>query len=95
MTKIRLSEFEISQLDKKIDSKIEDCERIIFNFADMKEIAHFAIAKTMELVDNKTSNYLSLDEAADTLQNILDLTNNKKYKPFINLLGLIGGDSDG
>ena len=92
MNKIRLSEFEISEIGKQIDDKIQDFDRIIFNYGDMVMIASFAIAKTIEAVDNKLDNCLTLDEAADTFQNLLNLINDKKYKPLIKLVNKIGGD---
>lgn len=36
MNKIRESEFEISEIEKQIDDKIQDFEHIIFNYSDMK-----------------------------------------------------------
>lgn len=92
MTKLSVTNFEISEIEKQIDDEIMDCERIIFNFADMKHIAAFAIAKTIEMIDDKLDEYLTLDEAADTFQNLLNLINDKKYKPLIDFLGKIGGD---
>lgn len=93
MNKVRISEFEISEIGKQIDDKIQDFEHIIFNYSDMKAIAAFAIAKTIEMIDSKLDEYLTLDEAADTFQNLLNLINDKKYKPLIDFLGKIGGDS--
>ena len=92
MNKIRESEFEISGIEKQIDDKIQDFEHIIFNYSDMKAIAAFAIAKTIEMIDSKLDEYLTLDEAANTFEILLDLTNNDKYKPLIKLLQKIGGD---
>ena len=62
MNKIRLSNFEISEIAEQIDDEIMNCERIIFNFADMKHIAAFAMAKTIELFDEKLDDTLTLDE---------------------------------
>ncbi len=92
MTKIRISEFEVSEIEKQIDDKIQDFEHIIFNYSDMKAIAAFAIAKTIEMIDDKLDEYLTLDEAADTFQTLMKLTNNEKYRPLIKLLQKIGGD---
>ena len=92
MNKIRLSNFEISEIAEQIDDEIMNCERIIFNFADMKHIAAFAMAKTIELFDEKLDDTLTLDEAAETFQNLLSMVNEDKYKPLIDFLGKIGGD---
>ena len=92
MTKLSLTNFEISEIEKQIDDEIMDCERIIFNFADMKHIAAFAMAKTIELFDEKLDDTLTLDEAAETFQNLLSMVNEDKYKPLIDFLGKIGGD---
>ena len=92
MNKIRISEFEISEIAEQIDNKIMDCERIIFNFADMQAIARFAMAQTIELVDRKLDDLLTVDEAAETFQNLLDMVNDEKYKPLIKFLGKIGGE---
>ena len=92
MSKIRLSEYEVSEMGKQIDDKIQDFEHIIFNYSDMKAIAAFAIAKTIEMIDSKLDEYLTLDEAAETFQTLMELTNNDKYKPLIKLLQKIGGD---
>ena len=92
MTKLRLTNFEISEIEKQIDDEIMDCERIIFNFADMKHIAAFAMAKTIELFDEKLDDTLTLDEAAETFQTLMKLTNNEKYKPLLKFLEKIGGD---
>lgn len=92
MNKIRISEFEVSEIEKQIDNKIEDCERIIFNFADMKNIALFAMAKTIEMFDKKLDNTLTIDEAAETFENLLSMANDKKYKPLIKFLEKVGGD---
>ena len=37
-------------------------------------------------------NCLTLDEAANTFEILLDLTNNEKYRPLIKLLQKIGGE---
>lgn len=92
MNKIRISEFEVSEIEKQINNEIMNCERIIFNFADMKHIALFAVAKTIELLDSKLNNTLTIDEAAETFQNLLSMANDKKYKPLIDFLSKIGGD---
>ena len=92
MNKVRISEFEISEIGKQIDDKIQDFEHIIFNYSDMKAIAAFAIAKTIEMIDDKLDEYLTLDEAADTFQTLMKLTNNEKYRPLIKLLQKIGGE---
>lgn len=90
MNKIRISEFEISEIAEQIDNKIMDCERIIFNFADMQAIARFAMAQTIELVDRKLDDLLTVDEAAETFQNLLDLINDEKYKPLLDFLNKRG-----
>lgn len=90
MNKIRISEFEISEIAEQIDNKIMDCERIIFNFADMQAIARFAMAQTIELVDRKLDDLMTVDEAAETFQNLLDLVNDKKYKPLLDFLNKRG-----
>ena len=58
----------------------------------MKHIAAFAMAKTIELFDEKLDDTLTLDEAAETFQNLLSMVNEDKYKPLIDFLGKIGGD---
>ena len=90
MNKIRISEFEISEIAEQIDNKIMDCERIIFNFADMQAIARFAMAQTIELVDRKLDDLLTVDEAAETFQNLLDMVNDEKYKPLLEFLSKRG-----
>ena len=92
MTKIRTSEFEVSEIVKQIENKIEDLDRILFNYGDMVMIASFAIAKTIEAIDNKVDGMITLDEAAETFQTLMELTNNEKYKPLIKLLNKIGGE---
>ena len=92
MSKIRLSNFEISDIEKSVEYKIQDLDRILFNYGDMMMIALFAMAKTIEAIDDKLDNCLTLDEAANTFEILLDLTNNDKYKPLIKLLQKIGGD---
>lgn len=92
MSKIRLSNFEISDIEKSVEYKIQDLDRILFNYGDMMMIALFAMSKTIEAIDDKLDNCLTLDEAANTFEILLDLTNNDKYKPLIKLLQKIGGD---
>lgn len=92
MTKIRVSEFEVSDLEKSVEYKIQDLDRILFNYGDMVMIASYAIAKTIEAIDNKLDGMITLDEAAETFQTLMKLTNNEKYKPLIKLLNKIGGD---
>ena len=92
MNKSRLMNFEISEIEKSVEHKIEDLDRILFNYGDMVMIASYAMAKTIEAVDNKLDNWLTLDEAANTFEILLDLINNEKYKPLIKLLQKIGGE---
>ena len=92
MSKIRLSNFEISEIEENIDSFIKDRERIIFNYNDMKDVAHFAVATILQMIDTKVDDLLTVDEAAETFQTLMELTNNDKYKPLIKLLQKIGGD---
>ena len=92
MNKSRLMNFEISEIEKSVEHKIEDLDRILFNYGDMVMIASFAIAKTIEAIDNKVDGMITLDEAAETFQTLMELTNNDKYKPLIKLLQKIGGD---
>lgn len=92
MSKIRLSNFEISEIEEKIDNYIKDRERIIFNYNDMKDVAHLAVATALQLVDTKLDDLLTMDEAAETFQNLLDLVNDNKYKPLLKFLGKVGGD---
>ena len=92
MSKIRLSNFEISDIEKSVEYKIQDLDRILFNYGDMMMIALFAMAKTIEAIDDKLDNCLTLDEAANTFEILLDLINNDKYRPLIKLLQKIGGD---
>ena len=92
MNKLRLTNFEISEIEKSVEYKIQDLDRILFNYGDMMMIALFAMAKTIEAIDNKLDGMITLDEAADTFQTLLDLTNNEKYRPLIKLLQKIGGD---
>lgn len=92
MTKIRISEFEVSEIVKQIENKIEELDHILFNYGDMVMIASYAIAKTIEAIDDKLDNCLTLDEAANTFEILLDLTNNEKYRPLIKLLQKIGGE---
>ena len=92
MNKIRILNFEISEIEKSVENRIEELDRILFNYGDMVMIASFAIAKTIEAIDNKVDGMITLDEAAETFQTLLELTNNDKYKPLIKLLQKIGGD---
>ena len=92
MSKIRLSNFEISEIEKSVENRIEDLDRILFNYGDMVMIASYAMAKTIEAIDDKLDNCLTLDEAANTFEILLDLTNNEKYRPLIKLLQKIGGE---
>ena len=92
MSKIRLSNFEISDIEKSVEYKIQDLDRILFNYGDMMMIALFAMAKTIEAIDNKVDGMITLDEAAETFQTLMELTNNEKYKPLIKLLNKIGGE---
>lgn len=90
MTKIRLSNFEISEVEENIDSFIKDRERIIFNYNDMKDVAHFAVATILQMIDTKVDDLMTVDEAAETFQNLLDLVNDKKYKPLLDFLNKRG-----
>lgn len=87
MNKLRLTELEISDMTDKLNTIVE-------NETNTEEIAKAAI----QLVLNKVNQYIvnhhlmTLDEVADTFQNLLDLINDDKYKPLINFLGTIGGD---
>lgn len=90
MSKIRLSNFEISEIEENIDSFIKDRERIIFNYNDMKDVAHFAVATILQMIDTKVDDLLTVDEAAETFQNLLDLVNDKKYKPLLEFLSKRG-----
>ena len=87
MNKIRISEFEISDMTDKLNTIIE-------NETNTEEIAKAAI----QLVLNKVNEYIvnhhlmTLDEVADTFQNLLDMINDEKYKPLIDFLGTIGGE---
>ena len=90
MSKIRLSNFEISEIEENIDSFIKDRERIIFNYNDMKDVAHFAVATILQMIDTKVDDLLTVDEAAETFQNLLDLVNDKKYKPLLDFLNKRG-----
>ena len=92
MSKIRLSNFEISDIEKSVEYKIQDLDRILFNYGDMMMIALFAMAKTIEAIDDKLDNCLTLDEAANTFEILLDLINNDKYRPLIKIKKKIGGD---
>lgn len=92
MNKIRISEFEVFDIEKQIEDKIEDLDRILFNYGDMMMIALFAMAKTIEIFDEKLEGVLTLDEAADTFQTLLDLANSEKYRPLMKFLEKIGGD---
>ena len=92
MNKLRLTNFEISEIEKSVEHKIEDLDRILFNYGDMVMIASYAIAKTIEAIDNKLDGMITLDEAAETFQTLMELTNNEKYKPLIKLLNKIGGE---
>ena len=92
MNKLRLTNIEISEIEKSVEYKIEDLDRILFNYGDMMMIALFAMAKTIETFDKKLDGMLTLDEAAETFQTLLDLTNKEKYKPLIKFLEKIGGD---
>lgn len=92
MNKLRLTNFEISEIEKSVEHKIEDLDRILFNYGDMMMIASYAMAKTIEAIDNKLDGMITLDEAAETFQTLMELTNNDKYKPLIKLLQKIGGD---
>lgn len=92
MNKIRILNFEISEIEKSVENRIEELDRILFNYGDMVMIASFAIAKTIEAIDNKVDGMITLDEAAETFQTLMELTNNDKYKPLIKLLQKIGGD---
>lgn len=83
MNKLRLTNFEISEIEKSVEHKIEDLDRILFNYGDMVMIASFAIAKTIEAVDNKLDNCLTLDEAANTFEILLDLINNTEFIPML------------
>ena len=58
MNKVRISEFEISEIGKQIDDKIQDFEHIIFNYSDMKAIAAFAIANTIDMIDDKLDEFI-------------------------------------
>ena len=58
----------------------------------MMAIALFAMAQTIETFDKKLDGMLTLDEAAETFQNLLSMVNEEKYKPLIDFLGKIGGD---
>ena len=92
MNKIRILNFEISEIEKSVENRIEELDRILFNYGDMVMIASYAIAKTIEAIDDKLDNCLTLDEAANTFEILLDLTNNEKYRPLIKLLQKIGGE---
>lgn len=87
MNKIRISQCEISDMTDKLNTIVE-------NETNTEEIAKAAI----QLVLNKVNQYIvnhhlmTLDEVADTFQNLLDLINDDKYKPLIKFLGTIGGD---
>lgn len=90
MSKIRLSNFEISEIEENIDSFIKDRERIIFNYNDMKDVAHFAVATILQMIDTKVDDLLTVDEAAETFQNLLDMVNDEKYKPLLEFLSKRG-----
>ena len=92
MNKIRISEFEVSEIEKQIEYKIEELNRTLFNYGDMMAIALFAMAQTIETFDKKLDGMLTLDEAAETFQTLMKLTNNEKYKPLLKFLEKIGGD---
>ena len=92
MNKIRILNFEISEIEKSVENRIEELDRILFNYGDMVMIASYAMAKTIEAIDDKLDNCLTLDEAAETFQTLMELTNDDKYKPLIKLLQKIGGD---
>ena len=96
MNKIRISEFEVSEIEKQIDNKIEKFERITFNYNDMKQIAKFSAMVMLDLLNQKLEtiefNTMSTAECADVLQSILSLVNDDKYKPLIDFLQKIGGE---
>lgn len=87
MTTIRLSECEISDIKGKLNKSIN-------NETESNDIADYAVTLVLDVVNQHIINehLLTLDEVADTFQNLLDLINDDKYKPLINFLGTIGGD---
>ncbi len=87
MTTIRLSECEISDIKGKLNKSIN-------NETESNDIADYAVTLVLDCVNQHIINehLLTLDECADTMQNLLDMINDTKYKPLINFLGTIGGD---
>ena len=85
MNKIRISEFEISEIADKLSE---------YTNKDSKQIAEYAVALVLHSVNHYIINnhLMTLDEVADTFQNLLDLINDEKYRPLIKFLGTIGGD---
>ena len=87
MIKIRESEFEVSEIADKLNTMIE-------NETNTEEIAKAAIQLVLQNVNQYIVNHhlMTLDEVADTFQNLLDMINDEKYKPLIQFLGTIGGE---
>jgi hypothetical protein len=87
MIKIRESEFEVSEIADKLNTIVE-------NETNTEEIAKAAIQLVLNKVNQYVINHhlMTLDEVADTFQNLLDMINDEKYKPLIDFLGTIGGE---
>ena len=87
MTTIRLSECEISDIKGKLNKSIND-------ETESNDIADYAVTLVLDCVNQHIINehLLTLDECADTMQNLLDMINDDKYRPLIHFLGQIGGD---
>lgn len=87
MTTIRLSECEISDIKGKLNKSIN-------NETESNDIADYAVTLVLDVVNQHIVNehLLTLDECADTMQNLLDMINDNKYKPLVKFLGQIGGE---